>query len=265
MRSMLAHQRPHTTRRILIASSEAKVANPKTTEIVFDCPRCGTQQVTLDVEGSNLVGLEHGWRVVAEVYAICRACKKSCILVCESRETTFKDAQMPFGELASLRLIGGSLTRHMRVRNYISIKDREPRQAPDHLPQAIDAAFREGATCLGAGCVNAAGTMFRLCVDMAVSDILKGVSGEQPDPRTKRNLGLLIPWLFEKGYLPEELHDLSTCIKDDGNDGAHRGNLSEQDADDLFDFTVVLLEGLYTRKERIRLARIRRDERGKGG
>lgn len=53
-------------------------------------------------------------------------------------------------------------------------------------------------------------------------------------------------------------------MKDDGNDGAHEGTLTQHDADDLLDFTIALLERLYTEPERLRLAKARRDARRSG-
>ena len=79
--------------------------------------------------------------------------------------------------------------------------------------------------------------------------------------KTRRDLGLRIPWLFENGHLPEALKELSSCIKEDGNDGAHGGNLSEADAADLLDFSAALLERIYTEPERLRLAKERREAR----
>jgi hypothetical protein len=84
--------------------------------------------------------------------------------------------------------------------------------------------------------------------------------------KIRRNLGLRLPWLLDNGVLPEALRELSACIKDDGNDGAHEGSLSEQDAEDLLDFTFSLLERLYTEPARIRIANERRlARREKGG
>ena len=79
--------------------------------------------------------------------------------------------------------------------------------------------------------------------------------------RVRRDLGLRLPWLFTNGRLPEALKELSSCIKEDGDDGAHAGTLSEPDAQDLLDFTTALLERIYTEPERLRLARERRDAR----
>ncbi len=61
--------------------------------------------------------------------------------------------------------------------------------------------------------------------------------------------------------LPEVLKDLSSAIKEDGNDGAHQGTLKKVDAEDVMDFTVALLERLYTEPERLRLAKERRENR----
>ena len=114
------------------------------------------------------------------------------------------------------------------------------------------------------GCFNAAGTMFRLCVDLATRSMLPEEEVEGLNARVKRNLGLRLPWLFDNDVLPEALRELSGCIKDDGNDGAHEGTLSEEDAEDLLDFTSVLLERIYTEPERLRFAKERREKR-RGG
>ena len=122
-------------------------------------------------------------------------------------------------------------------------------------------AVGEGATCLAVGCYNAAGTMFRLCVDLATKSMLPTEEAPGLNTKTRRDLGLRLPWLFANGLLPEALKDLSSCIKEDGNDGAHAGNLTEDDASDLLDFSVSLLERIYTEPERLRLAKERRDAR----
>ncbi len=103
--------------------------------------------------------------------------------------------------------------------------------------------------------------MFRLCVDYVATDLRDAEPHNQPDPRARRSLGLLLQWLHDQKRLSAELHELSTCIKDDGNDGAHRGTLSHADANDLLDFTVELLESHYTRKARLHEAAQRRAAR----
>lgn len=77
----------------------------------------------------------------------------------------------------------------------------------------------------------------------------------------RRSLGLRLAWLLDHGHLPEALRELSAAVKEDGNDGAHAGTLNKVDAEDLLDFTVALLERMYTEPARLRLAKQRREER----
>lgn len=65
-------------------------------------------------------------------------------------------------------------------------------------------------------------------------------------------------WIFENEILPSDLEDLSRGIKDDGNDAAHDGSLNKDDAEDLLDFTYILLERVYTEPERVKIAAQRR-------
>jgi len=69
------------------------------------------------------------------------------------------------------------------------------------------------------------------------------------------------PGLFDNDLLPNDLRELSSCVKEYGNDGAHVGDLTEKDAEDLLDFTIAILERIYTAPERLRIAKERRDKR----
>jgi hypothetical protein len=81
--------------------------------------------------------------------------------------------------------------------------------------------------------------------------------------KTRRDLGRRLPWLFDNKRLPEALRELASCIKEDGNDGAHKGARKKGDVDDLLDLTRVLLERIYTEPTRLRIAQERREERPK--
>jgi hypothetical protein len=54
-----------------------------------------------------------------------------------------------------------------------------------------------------------------------------------------------------------------TPWREDANDGAHVGNLSKEDAEDLLDFTTTLLERLGTEPKRLERAEARRKQRRK--
>ncbi len=227
-------------------------------ELVADCPRCASKHITFDVDSAKIYRQEHGWQNWYEAFSTCRHCGHSTIFVLAERVGTDYNQVHRTGLLK----MPAALNKYADVRGFVSYKDKASVAPPQFLPADIETVFLEGATCLAVGCFNAAGTMFRLCVDLATKGMLP------PDEDTpgltrkvRRDLGLRLPWLFNAGLIPESLRDLSTCIKEDGNDGAHAGTLTVDDGNDLLDFTSMLLERIYTEPERLRLASQRRSER----
>ena len=147
------------------------------------------------------------------------------------------------------------------VEGFINLRDNIDVKIPEHLPPEIENAFREGASCFAIGCYNAASTMFRLCVDLATRSLLpkeSDASVVQPNSKQRRDLGLRLPWLFDQNILPTSLRELETCIHHDGNDGAHAGTLTQEDAADIQDFTTVLLKRLISEPKILEIAEARR-------
>jgi len=208
-------------------------------ELVADCSRCGSKRITFDLIQENLLGMKHGWQQWYEAFCVCRHCRKASIFVLAQAIDPDKGIVHKNG----LVKLTGAVNQLMRIEGIVSRKDDASVEPPQYLPQAIEAAFREGAMCLAVSCYNAAGTMFRLCVDLATRSLLPGGEIAGLNSKIRRDLGLRLPWLFSNNHLPAALHDLSTCIKDDGNDGAHAGTLGKDDAEDLLDFTTALLAG----------------------
>lgn len=229
-------------------------------DLVADCPRCGSQKITFDLTQEHNIYARHGWQQWFEAFCVCRHC---------GRSTTFVLSQKNPGTLDnyqnSPRKVPGAVNAYMSIEGHISLKDESAIDPPEHLPEDIAAAFSEGTKCHAIGCYNAAGTMFRLCVDLATRKLMPQEDQDGLNSKIRRSLGLRLAWLFDTQRLPEALRELSTAVKDDGNDGAHEGTLSQHDADDLLDFTIALLERLYTEPERLRLAKERRDARRNGG
>jgi hypothetical protein len=230
-------------------------------ELVADCPRCGSRRITFDLSAANIVGVKYDWQYWYETFCICRHCRRATIFVLsESVDADYKHVHK-----VGILQLEGAVNRYLNIESYVSLKDEATVVPPDHIPERIAEVFKEGATCLAVGCYNAAGTMFRLCVDLATRSMLPNEDAEGLNARVRRDLGLRLPWLFDKGLLPAALKELSSCIKEDGNDGAHAGTLKQPDAQDLLDFTTALLERMYTEPERLRLAQERRDSRrGRG-
>lgn len=226
-------------------------------QLVASCPRCGAKKITFDLIQVHLLWVEYNWKHTFEAFCICRNCQKSTTFVISQEDIDGTD----FVRDSRLLNLSVSVNYYMAVESFISIKDIAARKPPEYLPKNIDAAFREGAACMSIGCYNAAATMFRLCIDLATRGMLPDGEVDGLHKRTRRNLGLRLPWLFDNGKLPETLRGLSECIKDDGNDGAHEGSLTKEDALDLLDFTFEMLERIYTDAEKLRLAEERRRAR----
>ncbi len=224
-------------------------------KLVSDCPRCGAKQITFDVHAHQWV--EH---LIYEMFSICRSCQKSTIFIVRDQCNGGYDNPEINWELVYNNNLG--LNQELVVLTFVSQKNNVTVIPPEHLPKNIEDAFTEGVTCMSVNCYNAAGTMFRLCLDFATKQVLPDVS-EGLNSHGRRSLGLRLNWLIEQNILPESLSELADCIKEDGNDGAHEGTLFKDDADDILDFTMLLLERIYTEPKRLELAKERRLERKK--
>lgn len=227
-------------------------------EIVADCPRCRAQKTTFDVSYSHVVGTQYRWQQIVEIQAVCRHCNRGVIFIATQKGADDRTSQAVRDGVQKLK---GNLNEIVEVERFVSIRDTLPITPPEHLPPEIDSAFREGASCAAIGCHNAAAAMFRLCVDHATYALLPEDGVEGLNAMIKRSLGLRLKWLLDTKRLPEALRDLSEAIKEDGNDGAHEGTLTKAESEDLQDFTVALLERLYTEPSRLQLAKERRDAR----
>ncbi|MCO6408177.1 DUF4145 domain-containing protein [Hoeflea alexandrii] len=226
--------------------------------IIGDCPRCGAKHSTFDVNSLLLTGVQYGWQKWFECFSVCRNCNRSTILVISGDV----DGDRALRDLNPLDF-KVSINNGYKIEGHVSLKDRHKQSTPLHLPKDIAGTFSEAATCMSVRCWNAAGTMFRLCIDLATRQLLPSDEVNGLNSKTRRDLGLRLPWLFDNGKLPNDLRDLSSCIHQDGNDAAHTGKLSQVDAEDLLDFTVELLERVFSEPERLKLAAKRRADRRK--
>jgi Domain of unknown function (DUF4145) len=229
-------------------------------ELVANCPRCTSKQITFDLTEAIPIAVRYDWQRIYEAFCVCRNCKRATIFVLSERTI---EAQQWVDKMGGLTKVTYAANRYVEVVRYVSLTDEAQAVPPEHVPDPITAVFKEGATCLAVQCFNAAGTMFRLCVDLATVDLLPQANENGLNQEIRRSLGRRLKWLFDHGKLPEAYRDLSHCIKEDGNDGAHAGTLTKAEAEDLLDFTTNLLERLYTEPKRLALAQARRQERRK--
>lgn len=228
---------------------------------VADCPRCKSKHTTFDVLTacctSSLTDRFAKFFNI-EIPVQCRHCGHVSII----------RGQIYDSDLAEniARAIEGYPRLNDCVSNalgFVSLADVDTDAAPQYLPQNIEAIYTEGSKCFAIGCYNAAGAMFRLCLDIATKSLLQEVDTHTMNHNQRSKLAFRLDWIFDNKYWADDLRELASCIKNNGNDGAHDGDLDAVDAEDLKDFTHLILERVYTIPARNKMALGRREERKK--
>ena len=217
-------------------------------ELVANCPRCGAQQMTFDVRDSTLAASSIYRRY--EAFCVCRSCTGATIFLVEENHGTYQKRK-EFG-----RKMPPPHERYHRLyalQHPITLADIETTPPPEDLPADVDGVFREATKCAAVGCSNAAGAMFRLCLDLTTKhfELRKGLLVQR--------LGKLC----EQKSVPEELRELMSVVREDGNDGAHDGTLDEESVEDMGEFTARLLTHLFTEPAKVKAAKERRARRKK--
>lgn len=228
--------------------------------LIGNCPRCNSKKITFDLLSSINLGTQNDqWVHYYEAFCFCRHCKRTTIFILRDITLDSFESITNNGGLHAFK--NQSVNNLVEIVSFIGIKDNSIIEPPEYVPDKISSIFKEGTACFSIGCYNASGTMLRLVVDLITKYLLPENNENGLSDHIRRTLGLRLKWLFQNNLLPEMLKELSICIKEDGNDGAHEGSLNKEDVEDLLDFTKILLERIYTEPERIRLANERRIER----
>lgn len=210
--------------------------------------------MTLDVLTSIYALDEDGRRIelCSEAFCMCRHCHRTSVLLLLDG-----DAEDDLPHTHDGRVITDRYSIEEVIRPRLS-----PVECPEHVPADIAIVFSEGTECFAIECWNAAGAMFRKVVDLVSKARMP--EGDPPDAATKRILKRRLDWLFVNNHLPRDVQPLADCIREDGNDAVHEHPLGKAEAEDLLDFTVQLLEGVYTTPGKLAAAAARRAERRKG-
>ncbi|HFE9908094.1 TPA: DUF4145 domain-containing protein [Acinetobacter baumannii] len=236
---------------------------------VLNCPKCLAQNSTFSAEAykANLTSEYRIW----EIFSVCRACSHSMVITAKVTPSIYNSLVRSTISSERLSLIHSRLSdlilkESTHLNDYFFNFGYYPiipmsTEPPEYLPIEIEEIFTEASKCLSIGCFNASAAMFRLCLDIVTKKIVEQNENLGPTRENKKTIHSRLSWIFQNNILHRNLEELARCIKDDGNDGAHDGNIGKAEADDLLDFTVVLLDNVYTQPERIRLAQERRLQR----
>ncbi len=226
--------------------------------IVTECPRCHSTMITLEVISSTELDESD---LTFECACVCRHCRRMSVFNILSTE----GASALFGAIHNGKAL---IPPRFRIMFPVKVGFFKDIPAPAGCPDCVSAAFQEASRCLDVDCFNASATMFRLTVDFAtrtlLPDALQADEITVPSRRQRENLYERLKWLFKSGRLGADLHELADCIREDGNDGAHDGTLTKNDAEDLRDFATALLARIFTQPAQIAAAKARRDARRQG-
>ena len=212
-----------------------------------DCPRCGTKKTGFSINGVNQID-----NYDAELVCKCNHCKLL---------TVFRIAVWSMQKFAEAYKNDGHLNDKINSFTPIRIPISTVVSSPDHIPEKIKSVFDEGALCFANDCYNAAGAMFRASIEQA----LKGSFSEElnKSPQKLFTLFSKVEYLNQCGLLSETLVELADCIREDGNDAVHECNVDANTAEDMQEFSVLILSKLYTEPAKLQLAKERREQRRK--
>lgn len=215
--------------------------------------------MTFDIRAASHVGTRYEWQHWFEAFVICRRCNGGSILLLSLREYDYKQRVL---DPSWLTKDDSDVCNAFRAERFVGVADITAKPAPEHLPEPIKSRFEEGARCLAIGAHNAAGAMFRLCLDLATKTMLPAADDpNQPNQRQRDRLADRVDWLVGNGRIAADLADLAREVRLDGNDGAHDGTLTENEAEDLYDFAFALLGRLFTDPARLAENAARRAQR----
>ncbi len=125
------------------------------------------------------------------------------------------------------------------------------------LQPRVQRAVDEAARCLGAGAYVATATMCRRALETLCRQYYPDI----------RNLAWALTQLRSDGIIDGQLAEWAQALRESGNLAAHDGeaDISEEDAEDLLDFTEAILSYVVVLRERFLVFRARRSSDNQSG
>lgn len=232
----------------------------KVSFLISNCHYCGTKKIRFDNKGFNKVS-SYRW----DIFAVCSQCHNPTVFHVQTK-TGIDTATYMFlsnaKDLADLKTMNLSLG--FEIVKIKSPPNSEIVPCPEYVPDKLKAVFDEAAICLSMNCHTASAAMFRLCLDLTTKELLQEWTEankdlpNQPNSAQRGNLANRIDFLINSGAISMDLKDYAHHIRLDGNEAAHEGSTEKQDAEDLLDFTELLLKRIYTTRKQLELAQERR-------
>lgn len=211
-----------------------------------DCPYCLTARVAFSIEAQ----WETLWRDpdtfldYTHVIAYCGGCGRGVLGIIQKTGNSSHPVQLE-GDIDG------------RGWETVEVHPVAPSiEPPEHVPGPIADTLSGALKSLVGRIWPGAGMLARKTVEMAVAAKLGQAE--------VANLKAAMSKLKDAGELPSYVGEWGEHIRALGNDAAHRGDFNEEEAREAVEFAKEFAMSLYTRPERIRLARDRYETK-KGG
>ncbi|MBT3142899.1 DUF4145 domain-containing protein [Ruegeria litorea] len=218
----------------------------------FDCPHCQTRNSHFSGE-ENKINASKSFDskprgVVAEMPITCSSCKSISIGYFEGIERR-----------EMLQLLD---TNQFQYQDLIfQLKTTIPKMpnptCPEHTPKNVELAFIEAENALIARLYGSAASGYRKTIDRAITPLVD-------DGFKTKMLGQKLGNLQKSQSLPQTMIDWISIVKDNGNYALHdddRDFVSEAEIMPARQFTLTLLQYLFTMPEEVKRARAAIDER----
>jgi hypothetical protein len=126
----------------------------------------------------------------------------------------------------------------------------QPSRINPSFPEAIQSAYGEAVACFRGKAFTAAAIMCRKTLEGVCAE--HGVNG--------RSLTVTLKGLRDKGVIEGRLYEWADALRITGNEAAHdvTVNVSQEDAQDIMEFTNALLEYVFSFRDRFEEFRKRR-------
>jgi hypothetical protein len=117
--------------------------------------------------------------------------------------------------------------------------DRESNSAPEHVSEPVKRCYLQAADNKKRKNFDAAGAMYRKCLDLATKELDPGLAGKKLDVR--------INALHAAGHLTTPMKDWAHNVRLDGNEAAHESEeLSPEEISQLAAFAEVFLQYAFS-------------------
>lgn len=228
--------------------------------LVSNCTFCNSNKIRFDNLGFNKID-ETTWHC----FLVCSHCNKPTVFRLARRHDanyTLRSILNECNELKQIKNIN-LLDGFVLIGKIIPPND-SLRACPNHVPEKIKIAFDEASICYSNACYIACASMLRLCLDITTKELLQEFITSNTDENQKPKNAEMdklynrINFLIDKFLIPSDLRDFAHQIRLDGNDAAHDGSTAQVEAEDLMDFSILLLERIFTNKAQLKLAQDRR-------